>query len=172
MPKLEMKLVLLWLTVCLLIDLCARATSRFDPQKFACSFWRAARCALVALPIALCFGPTILVIGWVGLPAPAGLVLTYCAFDSEFRNNNNELIRKNLGLAMISFTGFWLIAGLVSLIRLSRRMQKQATDLEISPTKDALIFISIALVLFIGIVYYFGYCYAHPPKGVPVYEGP
>jgi hypothetical protein len=172
MPKLEWKLVLIWLAVCFLLDGGAKVVSRFAQQKFGSSWWRALRSALIALPIALCFSPTIAVIGWLPLPAPAGLVLTYCAFDSEFRNNNSVLISKNLGLAMISITGFWLFAWLVSLIRLSRKVQKQATIQEINPTRDAIIFGSVALILFSISVYYFGFCYAHPPKGVSVYEGP
>jgi hypothetical protein len=147
----------------------ARYLLRRYPPKVAYSYWCAFCAALNSFSIAFIFSPTLLVSGWFGFPAPAGFVLICCLFDTEFRRNNNELIRKNFGGAMILFTGFWFIAWLVSIIRRSKKLQKPGG---VSLAGNSITIIAIASILLAIIFYYFAFCYAQPPKGEPVYQGP
>ncbi len=139
---------------------------------FPYSFWCAFYAALKSFPIAFLFCPTCFLTGWFGLPAPATFVILCCLVDSEFRRNNNELIRKNLGLAMILFSSFWFCAWLFTFIRHSRKLHGEASVHTETPMKQLAAMLGIASLLLAGIIYYFGFCYAQPPRGVSVYSGP
>ncbi len=161
MPTILIKLILAWIVICLGLLLPVRIFYRRYPPKVAYSFGCAVCAALNTLPIAFFFSPTILILGWFPFPAPAGLVLIYCAFDFEFHANNNELIRNNRGIAMIGFLGFWLVAWIMNLIYISRKLQNVSINEDFNPfrNKRSIFWIITAFIIFTEVVYYFGFCY-------------
>ena len=101
---------MLWIAICLVSFLLFRLLSNRYQPTVGYSWWCAAWAGIRTFPIAFLFGPTLWIVGWFPFPAPAGLILIHCALDPEFHFNSNEPIRKNLGLAMIGLTGFWLVS--------------------------------------------------------------
>jgi len=173
MPTIQIKLIFLWVAVCFGLLQAARFLFRRYPPKTAFSMWCSACAALNMLPIALFFSPTFLMLGGFPFPAPAGLLLIYCAFDSEFQNNNGELIRKNLGFTVICFVGFWLVAWILNLIYRSRKLQNEtmSKDFNLFTNKRSIFWICVALIIFIAVLYFCGFRYAQPPRSLPVYQG-
>lgn len=162
----------MWLGVGISSLIFSRLILRRYIPKLPYSLCGAFCAALNSLPIAFIFSPTFLISGWFGFPAPATFVLFCCLFDSDFKHNKNELIRKNLGLAVIAFSSFWFCAWLFNFLRSSKKLQRESsTDLQASVAFLVLVF-GIPSILLAALIYYFGFCYAQSPAGISVFSGP
>jgi hypothetical protein len=171
----QIQFVLLWIALCLVGFAFSKFCLKRCPVTKAYSLWCATYAAIKTFPIALSFSPTLCIAGWFVFPAPAGLVLIYCMLamlDPALRFDNNPPVRNNLGGAVIAFTLVWFISWLVALIRLSRGMQTASKVWREGATRKVVLLVGLASILQAVKIYYFGFRYAHPPSGVPLYQGP
>ena len=62
---------------------------------------------------------------------------------------------------MIGFLGFWLVAWIMNLIYISRKLQNVSINEDFNPfrNKRSIFWIITAFIIFTEVVYYFGFCY-------------